>query len=294
MANVLVIGNSNVDFVGISDEFLIKKQSNPGKINVFFGGVMKNVCENLARLGNKCTFITAIGSDLYGMQMKEYLNYLGINTIFPNTNLPSATNLVINDSNRKIVAGICDPRIIDEITVPFIESNKELIKTFDYIVLDSNLNEEVIAYIFNNFSNKNIVCEAISPAKVLRFQKYLDKIYLLKCNIGEAQTLMNISLSERDLVGGLLARGVKNVVVSNSSEDIYYGNDARDIGFVEVKKVTEYKSTSGCGAALLSGVIDDLIQNKSIKEAVSFGNELAALTLQAEGPTSTDIIKFKH
>ena len=32
--------------------------------------------------------------------------------------------------------------------------------------------------------------------------------------------------------------------------------DARDIGFVEKKKITDFKSTAGCGAALLSGVID--------------------------------------
>lgn len=294
MANILVIGNSNIDFVGTSDELLIKKQSNPGKIKVYFGGVMKNVCENLARLGNICTFITAIGDDLYGMKMKEYLKDLKIETIIPESKFPSSTNLVINDSNKKILAGICDPRIIDEITIKFIESKKDLINSYNYIVLDSNLSEEVIAYIFNNFQNKNIICEAISSAKVQRFQKFLDKIYLLKCNIGEAQTLMNINLSERDLVGGLLARGVKNVVVSNSSEDIYYGNDARDIGFVEVKKITDFKSTAGCGAALLSGVIDGLIQNKSIKEAVTFGNQLASITLQAEGPTSEDITKFKH
>lgn len=294
MANVLVIGSSNVDFVGISEDLLIKKQSNPGKINVYFGGVMKNVCENLARLGHECTFVTAIGDDLYGLKMKDYLKELGIKTIIPESKLPSATNLVINDSNKKIIAGICDPRIIDEITVDFVESNKNLINTFNYIVLDSNLNEDVIAYIFNNFQSKNIICEAISSAKVQRFQKFLDKIYLLKCNIGEAQTLMNINLSERDLVGGLLARGVKNVVVSNSSEDIYYGNDARDIGFVEVKKITDFKSTTGCGAALLSGVIDGLISKKSIKESVSFGNQLATITLQAEGPTSEEIAKFKH
>ena len=34
---------------------------------------MRNVCENLARIGNKCYFLTAVGQDLYGKQIIDYM-----------------------------------------------------------------------------------------------------------------------------------------------------------------------------------------------------------------------------
>ena len=294
MKSILLIGGSNIDYIGTSDLHLIKKQSNIGKVSIHFGGVLRNTCENLARLGNSCAFITAIGNDVYGLKMRDFMEKMGIKLVIPSTLFSSSTNIVINDCDHKMNVGVCDDRIINDISLDFIKANNSLIKKFKYLVIDANLKEEVIDYIFSEFKEQKIICAGISKNKIVKFKNYLNKIFLLKCNILEAQTLIDFDLVDQDLVGGLLARGIKNVVVSNSSHDIYYGTDNRDIGKVIVEEIKEYESTTGCGAALLSGVIDNLLLGKSLKESVIFGNKLAALTLNCIGGTCEEIAQFAH
>ena len=99
---------------------------------------------------------------------------------------------------------------------------------------------------------------------------------------------------EKDLVGGLLARGVKNVVVSHGSHDIFFGHDVRKIDLVKVEEVMDFENTTGCGDALTSGVIDHFIRGYSLKESVTFGNELSRLTLMSKGATTKEIEKYRH
>ena len=78
---LLLIGGSNIDYIATSKDKLIKKVSNIGTVSISFGGVMRNIAENLARLGNKIDFLTAIGDDANGKAMKDDLESLGINVI---------------------------------------------------------------------------------------------------------------------------------------------------------------------------------------------------------------------
>ena len=93
----LLIGGSNVDYIATSRDKLQKRVSNIGEVSISFGGVMRNIAENLARLGNKIEFITAIGDDANGREMRKELIDLGINVITPKTDYPSGSYVAIND-----------------------------------------------------------------------------------------------------------------------------------------------------------------------------------------------------
>lgn len=71
MSDILVIGGSNIDFSSRSDNPLIRGDSNIGKRTISFGGVGRNVCENLAHLHDSVSFITAIGKDSRGQERKK-------------------------------------------------------------------------------------------------------------------------------------------------------------------------------------------------------------------------------
>ena len=291
---LLLIGGSNIDYIATSKDKLIKKVSNIGTVSISFGGVMRNIAENLARLGNKIDFLTAIGEDANGKAMRDDLESLGVNVISPKSIYPSGSYVAINDSNHDMVEGICDNRIIKDINIDFINKNDQLISSHEYIIMDSNLDETTIDYLFEKYKDKKFIVEAISPTKVLKYKKHLDKLFLIKCNIHEARMLMGIDLTEKDLVGGLLARGVKNVVVSHGSHDIFFGHDVRKIDLVKVEEVVDFENTTGCGDALTSGVIDHFIRGYSLKESVAFGNELSRLTLMSKGATTKEIEKYRH
>jgi pseudouridine kinase len=58
-APVLVIGGAGLDMVGRLKGELKPGISNPANIRISFGGVSRNVAENLVRLGKSVKLITA-------------------------------------------------------------------------------------------------------------------------------------------------------------------------------------------------------------------------------------------
>ena len=292
--SLLIIGGSNIYYIATSKDKIQDGVSNIGTISISSGGVARNICENLARLGSKIDFITTIGNDLYGENIKKDLINLSVNVIYPKVNLPTSSYLAINDNNHDLALSICDNRIIDELNSKFLNNYYKFILEHEYIILDANLNEDAIKYIFLNFSNKKIIVDAISPTKVLKFINYLDKIYLLKCNKFEAKALIKDYKNEEDLVSKILELGVKNIVVSFGASDIYYGNKS-EIGFVKNDLIKNFVNTSGCGDALTSGIIDQYIRdNKSLKDSIIFGNILSKVTLMTSSATSKEISKYRH
>lgn len=295
MNKMLLIGGSNIDYIGTSDRKIIHHVSNIGNTSFSYGGVMRNVAENLARLGNKFVFITAVGNDFLGKKLVEHMENLGVELIKPETNFPTATYLAINDSNGDLYASICDNQIMDEINESFITKNKRLFEENEYIVIDSNLNESLIDYLFTNYKEKKFICEAISPVKVMKYYKHLKDIYLLKGNIHEAQAIANKQVVGAELINEIMLLGVKNIVVSNGPNDIYYGSN-RTVGKVDVIPSDEVVSTTGCGDALFSGIVDKIVNGSSLQEAIIFGKKLSDFTISCISANSdkVSLLYYNH
>ena len=82
---VVIIGGSNLDFVGKPTNKFISKTSNPGLADISIGGVGRNVFECVQRLGLKSSeFISFIGDDSAGklilsdFEAKKLVNLNGI------------------------------------------------------------------------------------------------------------------------------------------------------------------------------------------------------------------------
>jgi len=296
MKKILLIGGSSIDYIATSEESLNYDVSNNGSVHISFGGVMRNVAFNLAKLGNNITFITAIGDDNNGELLKKHLDNLNVNYISPKSKFPTSSYVAINDSDHDLALAIFDNRIEGDINPQFIDSLDKEIRKFDYIVLDANLSKEAIEYIVNKYyKNKKIFCEPISPQLAVRFENVLDKIYFIKCNIHEAHALVhNSSLEKEDLIKELFKKGIQNVCVSNGKYDIYYGLNNKDVCCFRFKAFTEFKNTTGCGDALFSGIIDQLSLGKNFHEAINFGNKLSNLTLMSDSANSEEVAKFAH
>ncbi len=76
---VLVIGAAGVDIVGRLRGELQSESSTPAQIRESFGGVARNVSENLARLGQPVTLITAVGDDEAGERLLGDIASAGVN-----------------------------------------------------------------------------------------------------------------------------------------------------------------------------------------------------------------------
>ena len=62
----LVFGISIYDIFGFTNMNYRSHDSNPGRVKVSFGGVCRNIAENMARVGANTKFISVLGNDEKG------------------------------------------------------------------------------------------------------------------------------------------------------------------------------------------------------------------------------------
>ena len=60
---IVGVGAANADLNGASLAPIHLRDSNPGHISLSAGGVTRNVCENLARLGADVKLLSCVGDD---------------------------------------------------------------------------------------------------------------------------------------------------------------------------------------------------------------------------------------
>jgi pseudouridine kinase len=66
MSEISIIGGITADIEGHPYKQLIQGDSNPGRITMSYGGVGRNITENLARMGASVSFISVAGADFAG------------------------------------------------------------------------------------------------------------------------------------------------------------------------------------------------------------------------------------
>lgn len=268
MKKIVVIGSCNVDYIGFVNNKLIPKDSNVGEIYISFGGVGRNICENLLRLGNDVTMFTALSNDTLGKQMESELLQLGCKIIKPLTDKSSAGYLCVNDEHNDMAVAICDETIMDDLDIEFLSFYKDTLNESDYIVVDGNLKQEVIDYVVTTYKHKKLVADGISTTKVKKYINHLDKFFLFKVNELEYECIKE-------------CKKPKYLICTKGAKSVEYYDDTKHE--IAIKKETNIVSTTGCGDALLSGTLSSIVNGKNIDEAIRDGLELARLTLFCKG-----------
>lgn len=77
MAEITVVGGINIDIEGIPYQPLRTADSNPGIVNQSFGGVGRNIVENIARMGGDAAMLSLTGDDFMGESARKQLESLG-------------------------------------------------------------------------------------------------------------------------------------------------------------------------------------------------------------------------
>src|SRR5512138_1493140 len=104
---VLVIGAAGLDMIGRLYNEPLEGTANPAAIRVSFGGVGRNVAENLARLGRPVNLITAVGQDPHGRDLLAQLAACDVNVdsclAKPGTSTAAYLAIFHEDGTRHLV-----------------------------------------------------------------------------------------------------------------------------------------------------------------------------------------------
>ena len=288
MNKIFIIGGCNYDMTAFSYNPLIEKDSNIGKLYSAPGGVSRNIAVDLSYLDDQVSFLTAIGNDVHGDVIKKELRDLKIDLLNIKSDLPTSTYLAIHDSDGDLMVAICASDIYDQMKVEQLEPFLPILSTKKEIVIDTNINQQILNFLFEKLSVTKFYVEGVSANKIIRLKDNLNKIQLLKCNIIEARYLLNKHANAEELVTDLLKLGVKQVVISQGSDPIYIG-EASHVESISVPKIDNIINTSGSGDGLFAGIIHELHKGSSLKEAVSFGIKVSQVILQSPISTSNKL-----
>ena len=281
---IYVIGGANIDITGKPLKTLILKDSNPGSISLSFGGVARNIAENLARLGHKPLFISAFSNDMFGLSMLKHLENLGVNIKYSLVVKQASTSTylaLLNEKNDMEIA-VSDTAILKNLTPRYLAPLIKKITNQDLVVLDTNLETKTLDYIFKNCKAK-IIVDPISTTKALKVKPYLKYIYAIKPNIYEAEALTGLKLNNRKDIKKaadvLHAKGVTKVFLSLGKMGAYgsYLNE----NFLLTTGNIHIKSATGAGDAFMAGIVDSETINKGLIETLKFATGCSLITLQS-------------
>ncbi len=252
---VVVIGATNIDLIGYPhEEQLVSQDSNIGTVYKVFGGVGRNIAENLGLLGQHVSFITVVGDDVDGEACMQDLkaNHVHVEAIKAPK---SSYYMAVLDENRDMAVAINDMESIEALTPSFVMSHKALLEEATIVVLETNVAEDVIEAVMK--LEKPIYVDVISIPKTFKIKDHLARIHTLKLNRYEAAALYDKRLSNqakaKDAVHWLLEQGVKRVFLTLGKEGVLIGenNQVRHM----MSKTQEVMSATGAGDAFIAGVI---------------------------------------
>lgn len=294
---VIGIGAANVDINGKSINPLIMKDSNPGNMNISIGGVTRNVMENLALIGYPAKMITITGDDAYGSMIREHSTKVGIDMSHSKITKDRVTStyLAILNNNGDMHLALSDMNIIKDLSVDYLDSQKEVIENADMIVIDPCLsqNEELIPYICKTYGEKKaIFCDPVSCGYSLKIKPFLQYIHTIKPNEMELQILSDCpckSLEQKKKAcQALIDKGVKRVFVSLGGDGcLYYDHTGCCIqkAFNKVEMV----NATGAGDAFMAAIVYSYVNNFDIDKTLDHALAAGIIAISSQSTINPEM-----
>jgi pseudouridine kinase len=294
---VLVIGSSGVDIVGrlMSEPKL--GSSTPSSIRYSFGGVARNVAENLARLGQKVVMLTAVGKDHNGEKLLQNARETGINTEYClHTNQrPTGTYIALLGTRGDLMHAIDDMRTASIISKEYIRDHADLFKKCSLVFFDANLQVDTIRTIISLAARAKVeVCsDPTSSSLAQRLKPYMTKLFLVTANCAEAAIFCDNTKPPHnrkqalEAAKAMVSLGTQIAIVTMAEMGLCYATSETSGHIPAIK--TEILDPTGAGDALIATVLFGLLNNIPLDDAIRLGVSAASLTLRYQGAVVPDL-----
>lgn len=280
---MLVFGVSVYDIIGFTYQNYRANDSNPGSVRVSFGGVCRNIAENMARLHVNTKFISIIGNDEKGssiLKAAERINLdMSESLIVEGESTP--TYMAILNEQGEMESAIVDMKITDKVTESFIDSKAEIIRKAEYMVVDTD-NPVILEYLLTKYLGAiKFILDPVSAAKVARVKHLIPYFHTIKPNRYEAEVLCGFEIKTTQDVrkAGKYFRslGIYNVFISLDADGIYYNNGEEE-GIIKANRVPVVNVT-GAGDSCVAGLGYGFMNHLSIVDTVKYAIAMSAITI---------------
>lgn len=289
---ISVIGGANVDLSATLADTFIAADSNPGHIDVGYGGVARNIAHNLSLLGARTQLLTVFGGDLFGGLLHDYCKQQGIDVHLSEreSSLRSGLYLCINNKGGEMIAAVADTEAIRAITPEWLAKRSGDLNMSDFIVADTNVTEDSIRWLMENVTAPLFI-DGVSSTKAHRVVNALRKaklpyLHTLKLNLKEALAVTQTA-TYSEAAQQLLDLGVAHVYITLSSEGVYCRTAAEEFLFPALPG--DIVNTTGAGDAFLAGVVYAHAKGLDFPQTAQYGLMAARATLMSPKAVNPEI-----
>jgi pseudouridine kinase len=283
---ILCIGAANLDRKLRAASPLVMGTSNPASAVESFGGVARNIAENLARLGATVALITAVGSDSSGRALLAHAEGLGIDTrgTLQLDDAGSGTYTAVLDHDGQMAVALADMALYDRITPAFLSLRRQQRAASSLIVADLNLTHDAVQTLQTDAARDGVdlVVVAVSEPKMNRLPASLSGVRLLILNEGELAARVGRTLNnEAEFAAAcaeLQAQGALDVVVTRGARGVLFTRPGGGVERLDAPPA-EVVDVTGAGDAFAAAVCLSLQGGSDLALACRRGLQLSTLTI---------------
>lgn len=290
---IVCIGAANLDRKLRSLAPLVMGTSNPAHADESFGGVARNIAENLVRLGAPVALASAVGSDTAGAALLAHAAGLGIDTsaTLQLAGACSGTYTALLDGDGEMVVALADMALYAHLTPAWLASRAALHMHAAMVVADLNLPRDTVAALIDAAGRDQVplVIVGVSVPKMAHLPATLAGVRLVIVNEGELAARVGgelVARVGRELVTdadfaaacrALQDQGARDVVVTRGALGVFYttGDGIAHLPATAAQPV----DVTGAGDAFAAAVCFTLHGGGDLALACQRGLALSALTL---------------
>lgn len=301
MNKILVIGSSNMDLVVQVPRCPAAGETLFGSsFTTNYGGKGANQAVAVARIGSGVTFMTKLGNDTFGQQMRQHFSEEGMDLthILTDAESPTGTALItVEDKgeNRIIVVPGANARLTEN----DVESLSAEINSCRFVLTQLEIPLPTVLRVaeMTSAAGKQLILNP-APARPLP-DSLLQKVFLITPNETEAEILTGIRVSDaesaRRAALWFREKGVQQIVITMGSQGAFVFTDDFQ-GMVPAYKVKAIDTTAA-GDVFNGALTVALSEGKTTADAARFGCAASALAVMRPGaqssiPTRTEIDAF--
>ena len=261
---ILVLGASIVDIFGFCGRSYAQRDSIPGHIKISFGGVCRNIAENLARVGVNTQFISTLGDDENGKSILEHSKKFGYNmenSLFLEGE-STPTYLAILNHQGEMESAVVDMESLNKMDEVFVDGKHEVFENAEYTIVDSD-NPVLLEYILKKYQGKSkFILDPVSAKKARKIRHLIKYFHTIKPNRFETEALCGFKIETNDDLRKagkfFIEQGVKNVFISLDADGIYYITSEGEEGTLACCEPIDVKNVDVIGCIKLNHVKNNI------------------------------------
>lgn len=288
------IGAANLDALWQSNAAIHLRDSNPARRFDSVGGVTRNICENIARLGQSVSLLTMLGDDADGDRIVFESERAGVDMsrVRRVPGAKSSSYIAVIDETGDMLVGLSDMRIMQGMDAGYVDTHAAFLRDARFIVCDGTLPAKVMERLTGICGGK-CIADPVSIAYAGQLKPFAGRMFCVKPNRYELEVLSGMRCDSdagiERAAECLLAGGTHTVLVSLGARGCYYADRNGRRFFRSMEPLEQMADATGAGDAFLAGFTVAMALDLPVTRCVGYALAAGRIAAMSEHTVSREM-----